>query len=111
MKDGKWILPVVAAFLVLSSVAHGILGWKAMRSELVLTGASSDLVADLATGWYLGSVAMVVFAAIIFFSWREARGKNPLGRVAGPLSQWPILLSACLRFCSGHSTCIFLLPL
>jgi hypothetical protein len=42
-----------------------------MRSELVRTGASSDLVADLATGWYLGSVAMVVFAAIIF--WQEAR--------------------------------------
>jgi hypothetical protein len=26
MKDPKWIFPVVAAFVVLSSLAHGILG-------------------------------------------------------------------------------------
>ena len=82
MKDVKWLLPVVAAFLVLSSVAHGILGWKAMRAELVGTGASPELLADLATGWYLGSVAMVAFAVIIFSSWQEACGKGPSGRVA-----------------------------
>jgi hypothetical protein len=46
-----------------------ILGWKAMRAELMRTGASPELLADLATGWYLGSVAM------------EARGKGPSGRV------------------------------
>ena len=57
MKDAKWIFPVVATFLVLSSLAHGILGWKAMRAELARAGASHDIVADLATGWYLGSVA------------------------------------------------------
>ena len=40
-----------------------------MRAELMRTGASPELLADLATGWYLGSVAM------------EARGKGPSGRV------------------------------
>jgi len=50
MKDPKWIFPVVAAFQVLSSLAHGILGWKAMSAELVRTGTSPDLLADLATG-------------------------------------------------------------
>jgi len=81
IKDAKWLLPVVAAFLVLSSVAHGILGWKAMRAELMRTGASPELLADLATGWYLGSVSMVAFAVIIFSSWQEARGKGSSGRV------------------------------
>ena len=82
MKDPKWIFPVVAAFLALSSLAHGILGWKAMSAELARTGASPDLLADLATGWYLGSVAMVAFAVIVLATWLEARGKKPAGRTA-----------------------------
>jgi hypothetical protein len=48
------------------------------------TGAPSDLLADLATGWYLGSVAMVAFAVIVLASWLEARGKRPAGRTAAP---------------------------
>ena len=82
MKDVKWIFPVVAAFLALSSLAHGILGWKLMRTELARTGASPDLLADLATGWYLGSAAMVAFAVIVLASWLEARGQKPAGRMA-----------------------------
>ena len=82
MKDLKWLLPVIAVFLMLSSLAHGILGWKAMSAELARTGAPSDLLADLATGWYLGSVAMVAFAVIVLASWLEARGKRPAGRTA-----------------------------
>jgi hypothetical protein len=38
---------------------------EAMSAELAGTGASPDLLADLATGWYLGSVAMVAFAVIV----------------------------------------------
>ncbi|MGH9426965.1 MAG: hypothetical protein ACRD2L_11770 [Terriglobia bacterium] len=82
MKDPKWLLPIVAAFLMLSSLAHGILGWKAMSAELARTGASPGLMADLATGWYLGSVAMVAFAVIVIASWLEAQGKGPAGRAA-----------------------------
>jgi hypothetical protein len=63
---------------MLSSLAHGILGWNAMSAELARTGAPSDL----ATGWYLGSVAMVAFAVIVLASWLEARGKRPAGRTA-----------------------------
>ena len=54
---------------------------------------------------------MVVFAAIVVFSWLEARGKGPAGRVAAAT----IALTYCgldyLPSCSGHSTCISLLPL
>jgi hypothetical protein len=82
MKDPKWIFPVVAACLALSSFAHGILGWKAMSGELARTGAPPDLLADLATGWYLGSVAMAAFAVIVLASWLEARGRRPAGRTA-----------------------------
>src|SRR5215510_12874393 len=80
MKDLKWLLPLVSAFLMLSSLAHGILRWKAIKGELVRTGASPELIADLATGWYLGSAAMAAFAVIIFSSWQEARGSTPAGR-------------------------------
>ena len=104
MKDPKWILPVVAAFLALSSLAHGILGWKAMSAELAGTGASPDLLADLATGWYLGSVAMVAFAVIVLASWSEAFGKRPVGRTAVATIALIYFTFGLLPFGSGHST-------
>ncbi|MCI0621487.1 MAG: hypothetical protein L0387_07440 [Acidobacteria bacterium] len=82
MKDLKWLLLVVAAFLLLSSLAHGILGWKAMRAELERANVPPDLLGDMAVGWYLGSVAMVVFAVIVLLSWQEARGQRFAGRAA-----------------------------
>ena len=114
MKDPKWILPVVAAFLVLSSLAHGILGWKAMSAELARTGASPDLVDDLATGWYLGSVAMVAFAVIVTATWWEARGKRPAGRTAAAtigLTYFTFgLLAFLFRSFSTHFLIAFVIP-
>jgi len=114
MKDPKWIFPVVAAFLVLSSLAHGILGWKAMSAELVRTGTSPDLLADLATGWYLGSVAMVAFAVIVFVTWLEARGKRSAGRAAAAtiaLTYFTFgLLAFWFRSFNGHFLVAFVIP-
>ena len=58
-----------------AELAHGILGWKAMSAELLRTSASPDLLADLATGWYLGSVAMLAFPVVVLATWLAARGK------------------------------------
>src|SRR5262245_40875029 len=114
MKDPKWLLPVVAAFLMLSSLAHGILGWKAMKGDLVRTGASAELLADLATGWYLGSAAMAAFAVIIFSSWQEARGRAPAGRaVAGIIALVYLgfgMLAFLLRSFDRHFLIAFVIP-
>jgi len=114
MKDPKWIFPVVAAFLALSSLAHGILGWNAMSAELARTGASPDLLADLATGWYLGSVAMVAFAVIVLASWWEARGKRPAGRTAATTIAVMYftfgLLAYLFRSLNAHFLIAFVIP-
>lgn len=114
MKDPKWIFPVVAAFLALSSLAHGILGWKAMSAELAHTGASPDLLADLATGWYLGSVAMVAFATIVVASWLEARSRRPAGRTAATTIALTYcafgLLASLFRSFNPHFLIAFVIP-
>jgi hypothetical protein len=61
----RGILVLLAGVLMmLSSVAHALLGWPAMRSDLQKAGAGPDLTAGLAAGWYFGSVAMLTFGVI-----------------------------------------------
>ena len=50
--------------MMLSSVAHALLGWPAMRGELQKVGAGSDLMRGLGAGWYFGSVAMLTFGVV-----------------------------------------------
>jgi hypothetical protein len=61
----RGVLVLLAGVLMmLSSVAHALLGWPAMRSELQKAGASPDLTAGLAAGWHFGSVAMLTFGVV-----------------------------------------------
>lgn len=56
---------VVGGFLVLSSAAHSVLGWRAIGAELAKTNAPADLVTGLEIGWKWGGAAMLVFGVII----------------------------------------------
>lgn len=51
--------------MLLSSVAHALLGWPTMRTGLQDAGAPADLVGALAAGWYFGSAAMAAFGAVV----------------------------------------------
>lgn len=53
------------ALMLLSSVAHGALGWPAMRAELERAGAGDDLTGALSAGWYFGTAAMAAFGVIV----------------------------------------------
>lgn len=53
-----------ALILLLSSAAHSILGWPAMRARLADTTAPADLVLGLGVGWVFGGVCMLAFSAI-----------------------------------------------
>ena len=55
---------IAAAFLILSAVAHSVLGWRAMSEQLVRTNAPADLVIGLRMGWTWGGGPMLVFGIL-----------------------------------------------
>lgn len=62
----RTILGVVAGpLLLLSAVAHALLGRPAMSAALADVGAGEELAGPLAVGWYFGSMAMLVFALVV----------------------------------------------
>lgn len=81
-----WCLPVqrkpliglfAALFLVLSSGAHGLLGWPTMMQEIAKTNAPPDLVRGLRVGWLFGSACMAIFGIVLTRHFlRRRRGQN-----------------------------------
>ena len=64
------------AFLILSSGAHSILGWKAMREQLAQTNAPAELVTGLKFGWMFGGPAMLVFGILTILTFlKRYRGE------------------------------------
>lgn len=56
---------VGGGMLLLSFVAHTVLGTRAMREALAATNAPADLVQGLLAGWVFGGVAMLVFGVLL----------------------------------------------
>lgn len=52
-------------FLIVSSAAHGMLGWPAMMRELAKTDTPPELTRGLEVGWLFGSVCMVTFGVLL----------------------------------------------
>jgi hypothetical protein len=71
--------------LLVSSLAHSLLGWKAQSAALAQSQVPADLVMTLGVGWQFGGVAMFAFGCIVI--WEIAT----LGR-RGSLALWPVLL-------------------
>lgn len=63
---------VAAAFMLLSSGAHSLLGWPVMRARLVAAGAPADLTLGLGVGWVFGGVCMLTFSLILLWTFRRA---------------------------------------
>lgn len=63
---------VGSVMLLLSSVAHSVLGWPELRAPLEALRAPEDLIAGLAIGWYFGGLAMLVFGLIAVDVFRRA---------------------------------------
>jgi succinate dehydrogenase hydrophobic anchor subunit len=62
------VVIVVGILMLLASFAHGLLGWPAVRAELVNEHASPDLISSLAAGWLWGTACMLTFGAILTIS-------------------------------------------
>lgn len=56
---------VAGVFLVLSSAAHSLLGWKQVHAELIAATTPSDLINGLALGWHFAGGAMLAFGLIV----------------------------------------------
>ncbi|HSR15793.1 MAG TPA: hypothetical protein VLL51_08575 [Gemmatimonadales bacterium] len=73
------IVQLAGVLMLLSALAHGLMGWPAMAAELAQTAASPDLVAGLGAGWLWGSVAMAVFGTITLGAGARLRHGNRSG--------------------------------
>jgi hypothetical protein len=89
-------------FLVLSSAAHSILGWKQLSSELAATNATADLVLGIRLGWQFGGIIMLALGSmlIVLFLTR-LRGSNTPTFPAGIVSVaylifgiWALIISS-----------------
>jgi len=58
---------VLAAFFILGSFMHSILGWRNISGRLLDAHAPQELIANLALAWHLGGAAMFTFGLISFF--------------------------------------------
>src|SRR3954447_12572392 len=67
---------VGGGLILVSSAAHSLGGWPAIRAELAKTNAPPDLVTGLASGWYFGGAAMLIIGVAVILQFVEVR-RNP----------------------------------
>lgn len=77
MSRARNITGVIAAVIILlSSAAHSLMGWPAIRQKMVEGNVPADLTFGLQVGWQFGGVCMVVFAVILIALFmRRMRGE------------------------------------
>ncbi|HET8946516.1 MAG TPA: hypothetical protein VFQ07_06005 [Candidatus Polarisedimenticolia bacterium] len=76
LADRPWtrhLMLAVALLLLLSSVAHTVLGTSVVRGALAAIAAPADLVETVTLGWLLGSAAQLTFGLIVMAAWQRAR--------------------------------------
>lgn len=73
---------VAGAFLVISSIAHSVLGWKQVRANLIAANVPPDLQLGLQAGWQFAGVAMLVFGVIASVVFLRGLQNEPAARLA-----------------------------
>jgi hypothetical protein len=78
MTRARDILGIIsAAFLILSSAAHSVLGWRAIHGELAAARVPADLTVGLKIGWEFGGAAMFALGVILLALFlQRLRGRN-----------------------------------
>ena len=68
------VLAIIAAvILVLSSGAHSLLGWPALRAKLADANVPAELVGGLGMGWHFAGLAMLVLGLLVLWMLAESR--------------------------------------
>lgn len=72
MRSGFVVFAGGAMFL--ASFAHALMGWPALKPELVKVGAPENLSGALEIGWHFGSAAMAAMGLVVVnCGWRLRR--------------------------------------
>lgn len=69
---------VVGVLIVLSAVAHSLIGGEAMRANLTAAHLPEDLLRGTLAGWHFGGAAMLAFGAIVLATFSRARGAREI---------------------------------
>lgn len=67
---------VVAVLIVLSAVAHSLLGGAAMQAELAAAHVPADLLRGALVGWHFGGAAMLAFGVIVLATFARRQGAS-----------------------------------
>lgn len=68
---------LAAAWIILSSAMHSILGWKELRASLEKAKVPADLSLGIEAGWHFAGVAMLCLGILAIAALR-ARQRTPL---------------------------------
>jgi len=109
----RLLVLLTGLIFILSSGAHGILGWKMVHQALLDAGTPVDLVDTVRLGWHFGSVAMAAFGLIVLNEWSLMGGGGGLVRPGVVVAVTYILFGAASTLASGfslHFVFLFALP-
>lgn len=111
MRKLRLVLGLLAGgLLLLSSIAHSVLGWAALQTELDPTGIGPDLRLALGISWRLGGAAMIAFGTIVIATMlRLRRGEATWTFPATVIGLVYLLYGAWAWVLSGFDPFFFLL--
>lgn len=64
-KAGRILAWAAVAVIVLSALAHTLLGWPGLRGQLELARVPDELLAGVGMVWFYGGLAMLLLAALL----------------------------------------------
>jgi hypothetical protein len=76
---------IAGALMLLSALPHGLLGWPAMRGELVKAGVAGELLEGVRMGWLFGSAMMAAVGVALLLLFR-ARQRDARASLAPALA-------------------------
>ena len=95
-------LAATGVLIVLSELAHGLLGWPAIRQALIASNTETDLIEGVGIDWLFASASMLTFGILTLMVWRAGgRGNVSAARVMAPISALYILFGAAALARSG----------
>lgn len=109
----RLLVLLIGLLFVLSSGAHGILGWRMVHQALLDARTPVDVIDTVRLGWHFGSVAMAAFGVIVLLAWNTMRGGGRPLLPATVVSAAYVLFGVGATIASGfslHFVFLFALP-
>jgi len=76
------VVIVAGGLMLLAAIAHGLIGWPAVRAALVNGHVQPEFISRFAGSWLWASASMLTFGTIVFISGVQMRRGNGSGTFA-----------------------------